>query len=59
MQGRGPNGSNGSARKGAGKPRRRGAVTKAQQAARQKIVAESGVEIRPEDVEAVIQTLRR
>jgi hypothetical protein len=59
MHGRGLNRSNGSGRKRAGEPKRRSGVTKTQQAARRKIVAESGVEIRPEDVEAVIQTLRR
>ena len=59
MDGRGLNGSNGSGRKRAEAPKRRSGVTKAQQDARRKIVAESGVEIRPEDVEAVLQTLRR
>lgn len=58
MNGRGLNGSNGAKRKRAGAPKRSG-VTKAQQDARRKIVAESGVEIRPEDVDAILQTLRK
>jgi len=58
MHRRSVNGSNGSGRKRAGAPRRRG-VTKAQQDARRKIVASSGLEITPEEVAAVLNTLRR
>jgi len=58
MYGRGLNGTNGSGRKRAKAPNRRNGVTKAQQDARRKIVAASGLNITPEEVEAVINKLR-
>ena len=58
MQGHSLNGSNGSGRKRNGASKRRG-VTKTQQDARRKIVASSGLAITPEEVAAVLNTLRR
>jgi hypothetical protein len=58
MHGRGLNGTNGSGRKRAKTPKRRHGVTKAQQDARRKIVAASGLNITPEEVEAVLNKLR-
>jgi len=58
MYGGGLNGKR-SRHKRAGAPKRRNGATKAQQIAARRILAESGVEIRPEAVEAAIQTLRR
>ena len=59
MYGRGLNGTNGSGRKRAKAPkRRRNGVTKAQQDARRKIVAASGLNITPDEVEAVLNKLR-
>jgi hypothetical protein len=59
MNGHGLNGSNGSGRKRAKAPKRRNGVTKTQQDARRAIVAASGLNITSEEVEAVLNTLRR
>lgn len=58
MYGRRLNASNGSGRTRVKAPKRRAGVTQAQQDARRKIVAASGLTITPEEVEAVLATLR-
>jgi hypothetical protein len=60
MSGRGLNGtSGGTKRKRAKAPKRHKRATKAQVAAMRRIVAESGVKVRPEEVDAILQELRR
>jgi hypothetical protein len=59
MSGRSLNGSNGTKRKRARAPKRPkgGGVSKAQQAARRKFIAESPVKPTPEGMEAVLREL--
>jgi hypothetical protein len=60
MNSRGVNGSHGTTRKRAKAPsRRKGAPTKAQQAARARILAEAGFKATPEEIEATERELRR
>jgi hypothetical protein len=60
MNSRRLNGSNGTTRKGTKAPKRRtGLPTKAQQAARAKILAEAGFTATPEEIEATERELRR
>jgi hypothetical protein len=57
---RGTNGSNGTTRKRAKAPnRRKGVPTKAQQAARARILAEAGFKATPEEIAATERELRR
>jgi hypothetical protein len=59
VNGRGPNGSNGIKRKHAKAPdRHRGGPTKAQQAARARILAEAGFKATREEIKATERELR-